>query len=260
MSSNLKKKVSVEQSSTAGTPIRRKNKAPLEDTNAKIERLNKNDKPPLQELKKLNVEELKSLLRKKGLTVSGRKAELLERLNIGWNKTGIKVKACQHSEAKKKLKRALLDPDSPIHNMSLEEIRKSESIYSQYPNFEKYFKDLKKHVEEEKKQVQQDDIAAETHIKNNPRSQLNQRGYPHWDTHAAKALLEVDVANEMHQNMKPSQLRATRNAYKEFPPDVFAKRVNREISKQTAAAFWAHKRNKRGMKKYLKEITTREQN
>ena len=150
MSSNLKKKVSVEQSSTAGTPIRRKNKAPLEDTNAKIERLNKNDKPPLQELKKLNVEELKSLLRKKGLTVSGRKAELLERLNIGWNKTGIKVKAWQHSEAKKKLKRALLDPDSPIHNMSLEEIRKSESIYSQYPNFEKYFKDLKKHVEEEK--------------------------------------------------------------------------------------------------------------
>ena len=57
-----------------------------------------------------------------------------------------------------------------------------------------------------------------------------------------------------------STRRSEKNNNTHFAPDVFAKRVNREISKQTAAAFWAHKRNKRGMKKYLKEITTREQN
>lgn len=56
--------------------------------------------------------------------------------------------------------------------------------------------------------------------------------------------------------MKPNQLRDTNEAYKDFSPDVFAKRISREVSKQNAAQFWAHKhkRNKKGMKKYLCEM------
>jgi len=209
-------------------------------------------------LEQMKTKQLQALLKQKGLPVSGRKVELVQRLKNG-SIGGPKPKPWQHSIAKKDLKRALLNPASPIHKMSVVDIRNSDDRYKQYPNFEKYYKELKERVEAEKKQVQQDDIAAERHMKHNPRSTLNKRGYPHWDTHAAKSLLEVDIANKMHQKMKPSLLRDTRDEYKEFPVDVFAKRVNREVSKQMAAGFWAHKRNKRGMKKYLKEIAMRAQ-
>ena len=57
--------------------------------------------------------------------------------------------------------------------------------------------------------------------------------------------------------MTPSKLRDTREEYKEFPVAVFGKRVHQEASKQKAAAFWADKRNKKGMKKYLKQINER---
>jgi hypothetical protein len=211
--------------------------------------------------KSLNVKQLQSLLRQRGLPLSGRKRELVDRLQHGGRgrstKTGPKPKAWQHREAKKDLKRSLLNPSSPIHNMTLEDIRNSDERFGQYPNFAKYYGDLKKQVEEEKRRVHQDDIAAAKFMKSNPRSFLNQRGYQHWNTHAAKALLEVDVANNLHLEMKPNQLRGTKKAYKDFPPEVFAKWVCREVSKQKTAQFWAYKRNKRGMKMYLREIAER---
>ena len=142
--------------------------------------------------------------------------------------------------------------------MSVSEICNSDDRYKQYPNFPKYYRDLRKHVEAEKIQVHQDNIAAKRYIIDNPRpSNLNKRGYPHWDTHSAKEMLEVDVANKKNEIMAPRQLRETRDAYKEFPGDIFAKRVYAEVSKQKAAAFWAHKRNKKGMAKYLEDIALR---
>ena len=112
-------------------------------------------------------------------------------------------------------------------------------------------------MREEKLRVHRDNIAVEKYRQSNPRSYLNERGYPHWDTHPARKLLELDVANNKHQEMTATQLQRTNNAYKEFPTEVFAKRVNREVSKQKAAQFWAYKRNKRGMKNYLRELSDR---
>ena len=120
--------------------------------------------------------------------------------------------------------------------MSLESVRKSDDRFGLYPNFAKYIAVLKRQVREEKLRVHHDDIAAERCRQSIPRS-LNERGYPHWDTHPAKKLLEVDVANNMHKKISPIQLQRTNNAYKHFPKDVFAKRVNRKISKQKAAHF-----------------------
>lgn len=57
--------------------------------------------------------------------------------------------------------------------------------------------------------------------------------------------------------MQPCDLRKMRKEYKDFPPEIFAARVNSEKLKQRGARFWAHKRNKEGMKKYLKEIEER---
>ena len=115
-------------------------------------------------------------------------------------------------------------------------------------------------MEAEKKQVHQDNVKAERHIRNNQHSLLNKRGYPHWHKHPAKEFLEVDVANKLHERMSRSQLQQSRAAYMAFPPEVFAKCVNREIDKQRAAKFWAHKRNKQGMKKYLRDVEERANN
>jgi hypothetical protein len=70
-------------------------------------------------------------------------------------------------------------------------------------------------------------------------------------------LLEVDVSNDLHKEKKPQELRKTRIEYREFPIDVFAKRVSQEVEKQRAARFWADKRNKSGMKKYLEDVANR---
>jgi hypothetical protein len=210
-------------------------------------------------LKNLKVHQIKLLLKEKGLPVSGNKAELIERLKNGSG--GInstqrqKPKPWQYSTAKKELKRALLDPKSPIHHMSVQEIQNSNEQYKQYPKFAKYYKDLKVCVDVEIAQVKSDDTRAEEHIKNNPRNKLNRRGYAHWDTHPAKSMLAKDVTNKMHEGMTPQQLRMTHGAYKEFPPDIFAKRLYAEIAKQRAVKYWAYKRNKEGLANHLNRLT-----
>ena len=107
-----------------------------------------------------------------------------------------------------------------------------------------------KAVEVEKIQVKSDDVAAKMHVMSFPKEYLNERGYPHWDVmgrppHPAKALLEADVMNGLHKIKKPRELQKTRREYKEFPPDVFRKKVHKEASKQKLLSFWADKRDKK---------------
>jgi hypothetical protein len=182
----------------------------------------------------MTIKQLKSLLRKKGLPVTSRKADLIQRLKTGYI-LGPKPKPWQHSTAKKDLKRALLDPKSPIHGMSMEQIRASDNHYKQYPNSPKYYKDLKGCVALERERVQLDDMLVQMHLRDCPRPACTNRGYPHWNTHAAKKLLEVDVLNNLHKKKKPQELRKTQREYREFPIDVFAKRVSQEVEKQRAA-------------------------
>ena len=212
----------------------------------------------LPPLKKMKNKELEDLLKAKGLPHKGNKDELIERLQRYPNGYGPKgpPKKWQFSKAKSKLRKELVNKKSPIHNMSVNAIW-DDPLYKQYPMFPKYYKELKKQVEAEGKEAHLDDIKAQKHITNNPREPLNKRGYPHWNKHPAKKLLQVDVYNKLHERMQPCDLRKMRKEYKDFPPEIFAARVNSEKLKQRGARFWAHKRNKEGMKKYLKEIEER---
>ena len=170
--------------------------------------------PPLEASKsstplpqdKITIKQLKSLLKKKGVPVTGRKADLIERLKTGYISNGPKPnKPWQHSTAKKDLKRALLDPKSPIHGMSMKQIQASDNRYKQYPNFPKYYNDLKGRVAFERERVRLDDMLVQMHLRDCPRPACDNRGYPHWNTHAAMKLLEVDVLNDLHKKMKPQE-------------------------------------------------------
>ena len=239
--------------------ILREKKLPTSGRKAElIERLKTKPTNGPKQLEDMTVKQLQKILAEKGLPVSGTKTALIVRIKNG-SKGGPKPPAWQHSDAKKDLKKSLLDPMSPIHKMSIEQIHESDERYQQYSleKFAEYYKKLQQHVAEEKERVMSDDIAVARFLKNNPRSALNKRGYPHWDTHIAKKLLEVDVRNKLHEKMSPSILRKTRDAYKEFPANIFVKRVNREVTKQREARFWAYKRNKEGLRKWLEEIDRR---
>ena len=150
--------------------------------------------------------QLEDLLKAKGLPNKGKKDELLiERLQRYPNGYGLKgpPKQWQHSKAKLNLRKQLvLDKNSPIHNMSVKAIW-DDPLYKQYPLFPKYYK---KQVEVEGEEAHLDDIKAQKHIKNNPKGRLNKQGYPHWDKHPAKKLLQVDVYNKLHQKMPPREL------------------------------------------------------
>ena len=221
----------------------------------------KGGNPPSQQqppLEKLKVAELKVLLRQKNLPVAGNKAELIARLRKYPNGVGPKLpKKWQNSDAKKALKKDLLNSMSPIHNMSVDDVWKSDPRYLLYPLFPQYLRDLKQQVGAEKKRAHLDDIAAEIHLKNNRQSWLNKRGYPHWHTHPAKGLLEVDIYNKLYKTMKPIELRMTRQEYRQFPVEIFTVRVNKEVVKQRTARFWAHKRNKEILMKYLQDVKER---
>ena len=85
----------------------------------------------------------------------------------------------------------------------------------------------KENVERKKRKVRLDDIVAMEHKKNFPRNAKNKRGYPHWNTHPVKELLETDITNGLHKEKKPSKIWMTRDEYKVFPKAVFGKCVHR---------------------------------
>jgi len=205
-------------------------------------------------LKKKTVDELKDLLKLEGLPLSGNKPDLIWRLQ-NYSGEPKPAKKWQYSQAKKDLKKALLNPISPLHKMSADEIHMSDEKYKQYPLFQTYLEDLKKCIKEEKACVEMDDLAVKMHLLSFPRSALNKRGYPHWDDHPAKKLIESDVANGLHNNYKSaSEFRDTRPEYKPFPVEIIAKRVNDEVKRQKAEAVWAHKRSKVSMKNHVNNV------
>ena len=107
--------------------------------------------PTPQELQQMKVNQIKDLLKLEKLPVSVSGNNTLSWLPIcrlqkyrGKPKPN---KEWQYSKAKKLLKSELLDPNSDIHNMSVDEIWVSKPEYDQYPLFKKYFSDLKERVE-----------------------------------------------------------------------------------------------------------------
>ena len=220
----------------------------------------KDDQKPLEDMKN---NELKDILKQTGLPVTGKKEVLIERIKMypdgpPLDDDGKPPPAWQGSDAKKKLQRDILNPTSPIHEMSVGTIwKKTDPRYLLYPNFREYYKNLKNKLEKEKKQCALEDIKAARHIKNNPRSPLTKGGYPHWNGHPAQKKLQEDVCNKLHEKMKPSQLYSKREVYQKFPPDIFRARLYREVDKQRGLQYWAYKRNLEGMQRHLKEIADR---
>ena len=190
---------------------------------------------------------------KRGDSRKGKKSSLKQDDGSGGEKQ--KVTPWAKSEGKQHLRKELWKDDSSYHKMSVDDIHASDARFCDYPikNFKTNVRNLKKKVKDTKVRVDFDNKAVAEHKRRFPRQPKTKGGYPHWNDHNAREHLEDDVRNGIADTMAPNDLRKTRESYREFPVVVFCKRVHAEKRKQREAKFWVEKRNKKALKRYMKE-------
>ena len=220
-----------------------------------IEKVFQSEDERREYLESLTVGELKERLKQRRLKVGGKKAELVNRL-MGLEKAV--PKSWKKSEARSLLIKLISDQKSKVHRMSAEEIHQSDMLFKSYP-LDKFKEYLQKILESNAKQkeivaVNEEEIWREELAF--PREELTCHGYPFWDTHPARALLEYDVKNGTADGCSPKELRETRAEYLDFPLDIFRCHIYQEKRKQREKPGWVHLRNKKGQKTHEQEVNS----
>ena len=141
-----------------------------------------------------------------------------------------------------------------IKDMSAEEIWKSHSEFQLYEleQFKTYNKSIEALTSKRKRLIAEEEESFKRDTsKLQEKSSVTCRGYPFWHTHRASVLLKDHVTDEMLDKvgkMKPQQLWNLTVEYRDFPLSIFRKHLYQERSKQLAAPYWQHKRNKNARK------------
>ena len=205
------------------------------------------------------VPQLKGFLKERNLPVSGKKAELIQRLvdhdkgSSTDHEEGCGEASCsgsgpnwETSKSKAILTEMYLDDNHPVHIMSLDDIMKIYSEFQLFPKhrFKENLKNLRKAVKKRKEVIQENERDFHKEQLAFKRKPLTIRGYPFFDTHAASAFLREDVKNKKADALKPIKLRETREEYQAFPVKVFCSHVHQEKRKQREKAYWIPARNK----------------
>jgi hypothetical protein len=184
--------------------------------------------------------ELKKILKARGLKVGGKKSELIDRLLGREKKT---LKPIEQSAAAKLLERDVFE-ENDIHNNKIP--MDAEAVYDMRPQYQKYsfeeFVNLLDLVRDKhkltRKKAQTDDKRV--------RKQLNHLGgmeeqtfwgYQSWRNHPGKPLLRQDMDQGKHLTMKPSLLRDSRPEYSDLPYAVFRKRIAQETLARKQANY-----------------------
>lgn len=228
----------------------------------------------------LTVEQLKTYLKKWQLPVSGRKAELIKRLEEYQashpdQNTSINLSVAKDAEAKSKSKsssnkvpkwgnskakalliKCLMDDKSPIHAMAPAEIYNMTPDFKLYPfeNFSSNLMNLQQAVKERKKIIKQEEEEYNKQQLAFPRGKKTSRGEPYWDTHPANLLLQEDVRSGVVDELDPAQLYASRAEYQAFKLKTFRQHIYQEKRSQRDKNYWVKLRNEEGMRKYNKEV------
>lgn len=207
-----------------------------------------------EELRKLTKDQLKAKLKVLGMKVSGKKDELIERLlNPHLNQKPV---AWRKSKAKALLFKLLHEKGSKLYSMTAREVYESHSWFGQYPfdRFKDNFTNLKESVESSLLIIEEDIKICTEELKNFPQLDQTIRGYPRWDKHAAKDLLEDDIKNGRYTLGQAKQFQKTRKEYLCFPLDVFRYHIHQERRKQRELPMKVVQRNKKARKKHQKEV------
>ena len=121
----------------------------------------------------------------------------------------------------------------------------------QFEQFKERLADHRKQMRDAIHRAKSDRQAFERHRSLFPRQERNHRGELVFDMHPAKKLLREDVLAGNHVGKTPSQLRAERDAYKEFPLPKFKERIYQEVAYQKFCNYLDEQREKKGWVGYL---------
>jgi hypothetical protein len=214
-------------------------------------------KPTEEELVKLTNAKLKDLLKAKSLKVTGRKAELIDRL-LGREMPTVRKKKIPKwvgSKARAGLLRMLKDKKSHVHKKTPAELYESDPAFKdyEYENFKTNLRTLRALAKTQNEIIKMNDHEIWKESIACPRNETTLRGHIHWDTSAAPSLLREDVISGMAEKIKPKALHQSRAEYRVFPLDTFRKHIFQEKRFQREEKGFQHMRNKKGLKNRTKE-------
>ena len=141
-----------------------------------------------------------------------------------------------------------------VANISDEELWKSHPQFQLYDldKFKKYNKRMKILTKKRRDLVREEEAGYRRDLPKFPANAFS-RDIPLWNTHTASEMLKQHVTEEMAgtvEKARPYELWKSQKEYQEFPLSTFRKHIYQERSKQLAAPFWQHKRNKIAKKKF----------
>ena len=209
-------------------------------------------------LRALKNDELRELLKARGMIQRGKKEEMVQRI---LNPVATDFKRAQvlepwkTSKAKALLLQLLNNTASYVHQKSPEEVWESSEWFKKYPKhrFVDNMKALKTAIEHQGNVIAEDIRLVETELAALNISENTKRGYPHWHKHDAKQLLAEDITLGRNSGRKPQDFQTDRSEYQQFPLAVFRGHIYQENRKQREMPLKIAKRNKLAEKKHQQE-------
>ena len=111
-------------------------------------------------------------------------------------------------------------------------------IYKKFElkHFTTNLRNLRKSVEADRERMYFDSAAYYSDMSKQrpPRSQTK----PHWNTHVAKDLLEIDLDEGLNTVMTPLELWLTRGEYQVFELEVFRKHIHQAVGARLKKEYW----------------------
>jgi hypothetical protein len=152
----------------------------------------------------------------------------------------------KESEAKQHLRDAILAGDVTSDSI-WHEVYDSNPLYQQYPrkNFRINLKNLIKALDKLETRAENDDLAFLYERIIHPRPPVTVKGYPFWDTSPASTFLRDDIKHDVHLTMSTDEFWQWREAYQQFPREIFKKHIFQEINSRSGKTFWLKQKDKK---------------
>ncbi len=143
-----------------------------------------------------------------------------------------------------------------VNTMTARQLWESHPEFQLYAleKFKTYNDNMKKLTSKRKDLIRAEEAACHRDMLKLPPNTRTNRGLPFWHRHLAAKLLVEDVKSGKSKTMKPCKLWESRKEYQDFPLRIFRKHIYQERTKQLAAPYWQHKRNKIAQKQFEEEV------
>jgi hypothetical protein len=157
------------------------------------------------------------------------------------------TKKWRDSEAKKQLITDLKDGTVPLRAVDMPplDVYNSRPVYQEhgYEQFRDRLNALRKQIREKRDNSLQDAAALEHDRAIHPKASHDHRGILRWEGSEAEQQLRQDVIDQKDRSLKPKELWASNDKYKQFPLPVFRGHIYQE----------------RRLQKFLKWLETQEE-